>query len=267
MLLCFCIVYQHDFVFLYTVSNLSIHLVYPQWLTVWIGFTRERGAGDWRGIVAAGRSFNRYHGCLSLFFYHSNWSLSFTSLRGMFLFFKWLLASFLSAIRRLVKWAHQTVLCTNESVRAGGPAPAFHCKAPAEVTGRPQRASHGESSGLLWSGHNNKRIEVAEAFSHVPARVDNTWDQQSTKGRRYKEDKSKWQGDMGGEWLTPACAWVPFSKVDILTTHTGRECERKTEIGGNTKVQVCVRLQTDTNEDRGEPSVVNGITGSWEVRW
>lgn len=49
---------------------------------------------------------------------------------------------------------------------------------------------------------------MAWAFSHVPACVDNTQEQQSTEEHEGGggEDKSSRHGARRGEWLTPACA-------------------------------------------------------------
>lgn len=100
--------------------------------------------------------FDWYHGCLSLFFYHGNRSLSFTSLSGMFLFFKWLLASSLAAVSSW--WNEHIKRCAALTKRcglAGWLAPAFCCKAPAEVTGWQQRAPRHKravSAAVEWAG-------------------------------------------------------------------------------------------------------------------
>lgn len=72
------------------------------------------------------------HGCLSLFFYHWNWSLSFTSSSGMFLFFKWLLASSSAAV--CIWWNEHIKVCAPLTKRcalaawlAGWLAPTFCC--------------------------------------------------------------------------------------------------------------------------------------------
>lgn len=135
--------------------------------------------------------FAWYHGCLSLFFYHWNWSLSFTSLSGMFLFFKWFLASSLAAVS--IWWNEHIKGCaalTKQCELAGWLAPAFCCKAPAEVTGWQQRATLHKRvvSAVVESGQDNRAERwpgLLATCQLVSATHRTKRAQRSTKGRRY----------------------------------------------------------------------------------
>lgn len=122
------------------------------------------------------------HGCLSLFFYHWNWSLSFTSSSGMFLFFKWLLASSSAAV--CIWWNEHIKVCVALTKRCALaawlpgwlaasllPFAAKHLLKWQDRHKGPSAQESCQCCGREWAGQWSR--EVAWAISHVPTRVQN----------------------------------------------------------------------------------------------
>lgn len=168
---------------------------------------------------------------------------------------------------RLMKWAHQTVRCTNEAVRAGWLVPFAVRHLLKWQAGNKGPLATRESSVLLWSGQDN-RAERWPGLLATCQLVSTTHRgnraQRSMRGGGGGEDKSEGEGERGGQWLTPACAWVLYSMLDISSIHSGW----KWKIGGDyTNVQVCTCRQTHAwIQNRGDTRFVNGIYWCLEVQ-
>ena len=160
-------------------------------------------------------------GCLSLFFYHWNWSLSFTSLSGMFLFFKWLLASSSAAV--CIWWNEHIkvfAVLTKQCALAAGLAGSYlllqnTCWSDRLATKGPPAQESCQCCRSEWAGQWSR--EVAWTITHVPTRVQNA-----------QKPESVWEHNRGnvgrkiekeGERLTPASAWVLLSAVGIFTIY------------------------------------------------
>lgn len=214
----------------------------------------ELGKGGWWGKKERGVVW------LMVFFWLVPW-LSVTlllSLKLEFIFYKleWnvfvfqvIISILLGCRLRLMKWAHQTVRCTNEAVRAGWLVPFAVRHLLKWQAGNKGPLATRESSVLLWSGQDN-RAERWPGLLATCQLVSTTHRgnraQRSMGGRRWGGQERGRRRERGGQWLTPACAWVLYSMLDIFSIHSGW----KWKIGRDyTNVQVCTCRQADTRID------------------
>lgn len=164
----------------------------------------ELGKGGWWGKKERGV------GWLTVFFWLVPW-LSVTlllSLKLEFIFYKleWnvfvfqvIISILLGCRLRLMKWAHQTVRCTNEAVRAGWLVPFAVRHLLKWQAGNKGPLATRESSVLLWSGQDNR----AERWPGLLPRASSC--RQHTEATEHRgawgggggEDKSEGEGEKG----------------------------------------------------------------------
>lgn len=179
----------------------------------------------------------------------------------MFLFFKRLLASSLAAVYIwYIEHIKALAALTKQCELAGWLAPAFCCKAPAEVGSWQQRAPVHKRvvSDVVDSGPDNRAerwpglLVMCQPMSttHTGA-----WEHIGVQRGGNREDKSIGEGKTGGGWLTPASAWV-LSMMGIFTIYSGWKLEKKTDRRGIKMCRcACTGRNTHTDKDRG----VNGL--------
>ena len=165
----------------------------------------------------------------------------------MFLFFKRLLASSLAAVSIwYIEHIKALAALTKQCELAGWLAPAFCCKAPAEVRSWQQKAPVHKRvvSDVVDSGPDNGAerwpglLVMCQPMSTTHTEA---WEHIGVQRGGDREDKSSGEGETGGGWLTPASAWV-LSMVGIFTIYSGWKLEKIRE-KGDKNVQVCMHRQ------------------------